>query len=129
MDILFNSSNSILIVHPDELNYYMLLLVLGTMTPLKINILMILSHLNPRQLTATQLTELLGYSKNSRVIYRGVLDELSGDNLILIEKVTTKKFSIRLNTNHPQMRRLHELCISHGEEMTTSLENILEGVY
>ena len=108
---------------------YRLLLVIGSLAPLETNILLILSHLSPKRLTATQLTQLLGYSKNSRVIYRGVLDKLALDEFITLEKVTTKKFSIQLNISHPLMNMLTELSFDYGDDYSNNLQDILGDYY
>lgn len=123
--ILENYSDS---VSNLEENNYHLLFILGSLTPLKIKIILILAHISQMRLTATQLTALLGYSKNSRVIYRGVLDELVLENYIKLEKISSKKFSIQLNLNHPLMNTLNELSYQFGENYSITLENMLEGL-
>ncbi len=107
-------------------NYYKLLLIISSLTPLKTKILLILSHISPKQLTATELTALLGYSKSSRIIYRGVLDELEKDQLIKLVKISKKKYSIQININHPMMNILNELSYEFGEDYSQRLLDILE---
>ncbi|MCY3411264.1 MAG: hypothetical protein INQ03_06445 [Candidatus Heimdallarchaeota archaeon] len=114
------------IMQPESKIYYQLILVLGSLTPLKIRILLLLSHLSPTRVSATQLTALLGYSKKSRIIYRGVLEELEEEQFIDIERISKKKFSIQINLNHPLMKELVELCFDFGETYTDNLLDMME---
>lgn len=117
----------VLDVSPGNEHFYNLLMVLGSLSPLKIKILLLLAHLYPKRINATELTLLLGYSKNSRIIYRGVLDELQQEQLISIDKISSKKFSIQLDINNPITINLSELCIEFGEDYSRNLINFLEG--
>ena len=107
---------------------YNLFLILGSLNPLKIRIITILSHIFPERISATQLTYLLGYSKNSRIVYRGVLDELENEEFLVIDKITKKKFSLQLNKNHPAMNLLIEMCFIHGEDTATNYFDILRDI-
>ncbi|MHA2403390.1 MAG: hypothetical protein ACXADH_10405 [Candidatus Kariarchaeaceae archaeon] len=74
----------------DQSKFYRLLMVFSSLEPLKLKILLILAHLSPQRVSASELTMLLGYSKKARTIYRGVLDELQADGFIIVEKLTPK---------------------------------------
>ncbi len=109
----------------DQSKFYQLLMVFTSLEPLKLKILLILAHLSPQRISASELTMLLGYSKKARIIYRGVLDELESANYIIIDRIKTKHFSIQLSPHHPVMADLIELAINEGEEYTDNLSKML----
>lgn len=110
----------------EEKKDYDLLLLLSTLGSNKIRVLLILSHLYPRAVTATQLSSLLGYSMKARTIYRGILDDLKERELIYLDKLTPKVASIRLNHDNPLLSRLIGLTKEHGEEYLEIIQKILE---
>lgn len=109
----------------DKSKFYRLIMVFSSLEPLKLKLLLILAHLSPQRVSASELTMLLGYSKKARTIYRGVLDELERDEFILVEKITPKHFSISINQHHPIMGELIELAINEGESYTDQLTTML----
>ena len=111
--------------HKFEKRYYRLLMVISSLEPLKTKILQVLAHLSPQRVSASELTMLLGYSKKARTIYRGVLDELEGDEFIVIERITPKHFSIQISPHHPLMGLMIELAFNIGEEFTQQLHQML----
>ena len=106
--------------------FYQLMLVFSSLEPLKLKILQVLAHLSPQRVSASELTILLGYSKKARTIYRGVLDELEQNSMIIIDRITPKHFSIAINQHHVLMSNLIELALGEGELYTNSLIDALE---
>jgi hypothetical protein len=97
----------------------------AALEPLKVNIIMVLSHVAPQRLSGTELTLLLGYSKKARTIYRGVLEELNRDGFIILERIGNQ-YSIGINRAHPLMEQLIELALSFGSKYANSLLDMLE---
>ena len=108
-----------------EDKYYRLLMSIASLEPLKVNIMMVLSHVAPQRLSGTELTMLLGYSKKARTIYRGVLEELNQDGFILLQRIGNQ-YSIGINRTHPLMEQLIELALSYGSHYSNSLLDTLE---
>ena len=104
---------------------YQLLMVFSRLDPLKSNILLILTHVAPQKVSGAELTQLLGYSQKARTIYRGVLDELSEDGYILLQK-HKNQYSIGIDQNHPLVKKLYELVLEQGESFTNLLLEKLE---
>ena len=108
-----------------EKDDYELLLLMSTLGANKIRVILILAHLYPKAITATQLSTLLGYSMKARTIYRGILDDLQERELIFLDKLTPKVASIRLNHENPLLKRLIELAKSYGEEYYKVLDDLM----
>ncbi len=104
---------------------YELLLLLSTLGANKIRAVLILAHLYPKAITATQLSTLLGYSMKARTIYRGILDDLQERELIFLDKLTPKVASIRLNHENDLLKRLIDLTKSHGEDYLKVIEDLM----
>ena len=121
MNYLSNDIVNLSLLESSQPKFYRLLLVISSLETLKTRILLVLSHLYPKRLNATELSLLLGYSKKSRALYRGVLDEMEQEELLSIERITQKHFSIQLNNKHPLMQELIELCLAEGESQTNNL--------
>ena len=104
---------------------YELLLLLSTLGANKIRVILILAHLYPKAVTATQLSTLLGYSMKARTIYRGILDDLQERELIFLDKLTPKVASIRLNHENELLKRLINIAKIQGAEYQKVIENLL----
>ncbi len=104
---------------------YQLILALSSYTELKRKIILCLAHIYPRAVSGTQLTSMIGYSGQARTLYRGVLDRLNEDDVILLDKMTPKLFSIRINHNHHLMKLLIELTQTYGAKLKKEYELIL----
>lgn len=104
---------------------YELLLLLSTLGANKIRAILILAHLYPKAITATQLSTLLGYSMKARTIYRGILDNLQERELIFLDKLTPKVASIRLNHENNLLKRLIDLTKSYGEDYLKVIEDLM----
>lgn len=99
---------------------YRMMITFSRLEPLKINILLILSHIAPKRVSGQQLTYLLGLSQKARTIYRGVLDEMAEERLIHYVKVG-KSFSIQLNLDHNLLKDIQEIVLTEGIEFTNTL--------
>jgi hypothetical protein len=89
-------------------------------------ILMALAHVYPRSVSGVQLSRLIGYSGRSRSLYRGVLAHLEESKMILIDQLTPKLYAIRINSEHPLLSLLVELCREYGEETRRIYSRALE---
>jgi len=126
MEILYRSENNIQAMDSDvdKLDYELLLL-LSTLGANKIRAILILAHLYPKAITATQLSTLLGYSLKARTIYRGILDDLQERELIFLDKLTPKVASIRLNHENELLKRLIDIAQTQGTEYQKVIEELL----
>jgi hypothetical protein len=108
-----------------EKHDYELLLLMSTLGANKIRAVLILAHLYPKAITATQLSTLLGYSMKARTIYRGILDDLQERELIFLDKLTPKVASIRLNHENALLKRLIELTKSYGDDYLKVIDDLI----
>ncbi len=86
-------------------------------------ILLALAHLYPKAISANQLVEIIEYSHKSRVLSRGILNELEQRNLILRDKLTATLHSIRINHDHNLMKLLVEITQASGQDFRAILLN------
>ena len=105
---------------------YDLIMLLSSLSELKRRILLALAHLSPKAVSGVQLTRLINYSGKSRTLYRGVLDELVSDSLILADKLTPRLYSVRINHEHPLLQTLIQLAKKHGSELGAIYEKMLQ---
>ena len=95
---------------------YELIQLMASLNETKRAILIALGHVYPRSVSGVQLSRLIGYSGRSRSLYRGVLAYLEQDKMILIDQLTPKLYAIRINSEHPLLQLLVDLCREFGEE-------------
>ena len=110
----------------DSEEIYQLLVAFSSYTELKRKILLCLAHVYPQAVSGVQLSRMIGYSGQARTLYRGVLDRLKADNVILLDKLTPKLYSIRINHNHPLMKILVDLSQTHGTQLSAKYNKFLE---
>lgn len=89
-------------------------------------ILVSLAHIYPRAASGTQLITLIGYSGKAKSLYRGPLERLEQEELILVDRLTPRLHSIRVNHLHPLIAYLLELIEAHGKETMTLYTKALE---
>ena len=127
LQVLYRSVRNILAMDSKvEKQDYELLLLLSTLGANKIRVVLILAHLYPKAITATQLSTLLGYSMKARTIYRGILDDLQERELIFLDKLTPRVASIRLNHENVLLKRLIDLAKSQGHEYLKVIEDLMK---
>jgi predicted transcriptional regulator with HTH domain len=110
----------------DSKMVYDLLIAFSSYTELKRKILVCLAHIYPQAVSGSQLSMLIGYSGQARTLYRGVLDRLKADNVILLDKLTSKLYSIRINHEHPLMKLLVEISQENGLEIKANYLALLQ---
>jgi hypothetical protein len=89
-------------------------------------ILLALGHIYPKSVSGVQLSRLIGYSGKSRSLYRGVLSHLQENDMIQIDQLTPKLYAIRINSEHPLLSVLVEMCKTYGDESKKIYLNALE---
>jgi biotin operon repressor len=89
-------------------------------------ILLVLAHLAPTAVSGYQLSLLLGYSRTSRSIYKGILNDLQQEGYINIHKGPSKQNLIRISRQHPQMAKLIDLVSFNGKQFRDEIYNSLE---
>jgi len=105
---------------------YDLIMLLASLSEIKRRIVLALAHLAPKAVSGIQLTKMISYSGKSRTLYRGVLDELSADGLILADKLTPRLYSVRVNHEHPLIQVLIGLTKEHGHEIRSLYSKMIE---
>ena len=105
---------------------YDLIMLLTSMSEIKRRIMLALAHLAPKAVSGVQLTKMISYSGKSRTLYRGVLDELTEDGLILADKLTPRLYSVRINHENPLLQVLVGLAKVHGQELRTLYTTMIQ---
>ena len=95
---------------------YDLIMSLLSLSEIQRRILVSLAHIYPRAASGTQLITLIGYSGKAKSLYRGPLERLEAEELILIDRLTPRLHSIRVNHLHPLIAYLLELIGAHGKK-------------
>jgi hypothetical protein len=104
---------------------YDLLLGFASLNEMNRKILLCLAHIYPRAVSGVQLTRLIEYSGKAKSLYRGALQRLTEDKLILRDKLTSKLHSLRINHLHPLAKTLIVLAAQHGQTLREIYENAL----
>ena len=105
---------------------YNLLLTLHSYNTAKRKVLLTLAHIYPRSVSGTQLAKMTGYSTKANVLYRGPIEELEADQLILVDRLTPRLYSIRINHEHQLMALFINLCREAGEELQTQFLDFID---
>jgi hypothetical protein len=104
---------------------YDLLLGIASLNELNRKILLALAHIHPKAVSGVQLTRMIGYSGQAKSLYRGILQRLTEEKLILADKLTAKIYSLRINFMHPICKTLIALCELYGNQVREMYENVL----
>jgi hypothetical protein len=106
---------------------YDLIMSLLSLSEIQRRILISLAHIYPKAASGKQLITLIGYSGKAKSLYRGPLERLEIEELILVDRLTPRLHSIRVNHLHPLIGYLLELIQVHGnatmELYTQALED------
>lgn len=95
---------------------YDLIMSLLSLSEIQRRILISLAHIYPRAASGKQLITIIGYSGKAKSLYRGPLERLEKEELILVDRLTPRLHSIRVNHLHPLIGFLLELIQSHGKK-------------
>ena len=90
-------------------------------------ILISLAHIYPKAASGKQLITIIGYSGKAKALYRGPLERLEKDELILVDRLTPRLHSIRVNHLHPLIAYLLELIQAYGGKTKELYLRALEG--
>lgn len=107
---------------------YELFLYLQSLDDLKRSLLMVLLHVFPKEVTTSQLTQLAGYSKSSKYIFKSkVLESLESEGVIEITRPNQRMMLIRLHPNHELLQKFSLLCQEEGRFLSENfLKTLLE---
>ncbi|MFW9935430.1 MAG: hypothetical protein ACFFCF_01140 [Promethearchaeota archaeon] len=105
---------------------YDLLMSLLSLSEIQRRILISLAHIYPRAASGKQLITLIGYSGKAKSLYRGPLERLEKEELILVDRLTPRLHSIRVNHLHPLISYLLELIEAHGKKTMELYTKALE---
>ncbi|MFX1250495.1 MAG: hypothetical protein ACFFCZ_02680 [Promethearchaeota archaeon] len=95
---------------------YELFLLFQSLDDLKKSILMVLAHIYPKTVTATQLSELAGYSTQSKYIFKSkALEALQKENLIEIRRPTKRLMLIKLHPDNVLLYKFATICQIEGD--------------
>ncbi|MFX1491309.1 MAG: hypothetical protein ACFFBU_03555 [Promethearchaeota archaeon] len=107
---------------------YDLVMSLLSLSEIQRRILISLAHIYPRAASGTQLITLIGYSGKAKSLYRGPMERLEAEELILVDRLTPRLHSIRVNHLHPLIGYLLELIQAHGKKtMELYIQALEEG--
>ena len=105
---------------------YELVQLMSSLNETQRAILLALGHVYPRSVSGVQLSRLIGYSRKSRSLYRGVLIHMQEDGMILNDELTPRLHAIRINSEHPLLSVLIELCRRYGKDTSKIYKKTLE---
>ncbi len=105
---------------------YDLIMSLLSLSEIQRRILISLAHIYPRAASGKQLITLIGYSGKAKSLYRGPLERLEKEELILVDRLTPRLHSIRVNHLHPLISYLIELIEAHGKKTMELYTEALE---
>ena len=91
-------------------------MLLNSASDLERDILVCLAHMYPKSISATQLATLIDVSIKARTLSRGVLKRLDDAGYILLDKLTPKLYSIRINHENALMSIFLDTCRA-GDEL------------
>ena len=111
----------------NNLNCYNLILLLNSISDMERDILICLSHIYPKSISATQLAKMIDVSIKARTLSRGVLKRLHESGYILLDKLTPRLYSIRINHEHEILSFLVALCKDEGKDLREFFLKKLEG--
>ena len=89
---------------------------------------MVLCHIYPKEISASQMADLAGYSTKSKYIFKsGALDILEKEKLISIQRPTRRLLLIKINNENNLLVKFSELCTMQGKHLQENfLGRILE---
>lgn len=97
---------------------YDLFLLFQGLDEMKRSILMVLLHIYPKEVSATQIASLSGYSSTSKYIFKsGALEMLEKENLILISRPAKRLSIIKINPEHELLLKFSALCQRKGKDL------------
>ena len=107
---------------------YNLFLLLQSFDDIKRSIIMVLAHIYPKEVTASQLADLAGYSKQSKYIFKsGALEILEKEKIISVSKPAKRLMLIKLNSEQSLLMKFSLICQEKGKTlMETFLGKILD---
>lgn len=99
--------------------FYKFFLLLQSLDELKRTIIMILAHIYPKEISTSELIHLLGYSKQSRYLYKTeILRSLEVERLITITKPSKNLTQLKLNAENELLQKFSTICFSEGKNLS-----------
>ena len=100
---------------------YELFLLLQSFDELKRSIIMVLCHIYPKRITSAELSDLAGYSKKSKYIFKSnVLESLLIEKIITVEEENRKKL-IQIDEDFLLLVKFANLCNLKGKSVQEQL--------
>ena len=95
---------------------YELFMLLQSMDEIKRSIVMVLCHIYPKEVSITEVTELAGYSKKSKYVFKsGALEMLEKEKKQIMAKFPRAQARIKLHEENELMIRFSEICQTEGK--------------
>ncbi|MHA1992392.1 MAG: hypothetical protein ACW981_07155 [Candidatus Hodarchaeales archaeon] len=109
---------------------YELFLLFQSLDEISRSVVMVLTHIYPKKVTGTQLSQLAGYSKQSKYIFKsGVLESLEQERIIEIIRPTKRLLLIQIDTEHSLLIKFAKLCELKGKILSERLlKKLLEEI-
>lgn len=100
---------------------YDLFLLLQTFDDIKRSIIMVLALIYPKEVSASQIAELSGYSKKSKYIFKSdALEILEKDKIITISRPAKRLMLIKLNSKNELLMKFSTICQTNGKILQES---------
>ena len=107
---------------------YQLFLFLQSLSDLKRSFVMVLLHVYPKELTTSQLTQLAGYSKSSKHVFKSkVIESLEAEGIIEVSRPYQRLMLIKLHPDNTLLKKFSMICQKEGKRLTEEfLQSLLE---
>ncbi len=88
---------------------------------------MVLVHMYPAELTASQVSYLAGYSAKSKYIFKtNALGDLEQESIIQIKRPTKRFMLIQIHPENLILQKFARICREHGDSVHEYLNARLE---
>ena len=110
------STNSEYLLSNKEI--YQIFLLLQSFDEIKRSIIMVLVHIFPKEVSASQIANLAGYSTRSKYIFKsGALEMLEKEKIIEIAKPAKRLMLIKINSENKLLIKFSQLCQVEGKDL------------
>ena len=97
---------------------YKIFLLLQSLDEIKRSIIMVLVHIFPKEVSASQIANLAGYSTRSKYIFKsGALEMLEKERIIEVTKPAKRLMLIKLNSENELLIKFSKLCQMEGRDV------------
>ena len=119
------NQNEIQLSHTEIYEFF---LFLQSLDDLKRAFVMVLLHVYPKELTTSQLTQLAGYSKASKHVFKSkTIETLENEGIITVNRPYQRLMLLKLNSKNSLLEKFSFLFQQEGKKITEDLlQTLLE---